>query len=334
MANLVRSVVRQDIALAPSTVLDPIILPVNPISFLLVTVRFLNETSTIANYEMIDGVMAFISNIEVAFKGHVIIGGRLRNLAILNTLLTGFVPVQGNLQEADNDVRHVTFLLSFSRRPYWREEAFPAVRSGELTLSIESAAAQAGLDNVTLQIESVELLGTNPSRFLKYTTQTAVFTATGQNDIDLPIGNPIFGILLDGTTVPVGASFNATAGQMRILIDNVETDYALTNWETLHGEMGRRLRGQFDWMSHLHSVNAAGAGREDSEGPEFDAESINNFAYMDFDPLEDGSYALPTEGKSRVQLRINADVADTLRIHPVEMFNVSGLPNRVAPTGR
>ncbi len=334
MGNMVRSVIQQDVAVAASTTLTPIILPVNPLSFLLFTVRSLNDTGTIAAYEWLDGMMAFFSNIEVRFKGHVIIGGRLRNLAILNGLLTGFVPVQGNVGETDDDTRFVTFMLSFSRRPYWREEAFPAVRSGELTLHIESAAAQGGFDGVTIQVETVELLGVNPSRFLKYTTQTAVFAATGQNDIDLPIGNPILGVLLDATTVPITTSFNSTAGQMRILVDNVETDYTLTNWETLHGELGRRLKGQYDWLGHRHSVNAGGAGQEDSQSAQHDAESIENFAYMDFDPLEDMSYALVTEGKSRVQLRVTADVADTLRIIPVEMFNVAGLPQRVGATAR
>ncbi len=334
MANMVRSVIQQDVAVAASTTLAPIILPVNPLSFLLFTVRALNNTGTLTDFNLLEQFMAFFTNIEVRFKGHVIIGGRLRNLAILNALLTKFVPVQGNLVETNNDVRFATFILSFSRRPYWRDEAFPAVRSGELTLHIESGAAPAGLDGFTIQVETVELLGVNPSRFLKYTTQTAVFSATGQNDIDLPIGNPILGILLDATTVPVGASFNGTAGQMRILVDNVETDYTLTNWETLHGELGRRLQGQYDWLSHFHSLVDAAAGEIDTRHGQHAAESIENFAYMDFDPLEDMSYVLPTEGKSRVQLRVTADVADTLRIIPVEMFNVAGLPQRVGAAGR
>jgi len=325
VANIIRSVIQQDVAVAASTVLDPINLPVNPLSHIWFTVRALNNTGTITNFEFLNDFLTFFTNIEIRFKGHVIIGGNLADLAILNGLLTGYKPVQGNVVETNNDVRFASFLLSFSRVPFWREEAFPAVRSGELTLHITSGAAPAGLDGFTIQVETVELLGTTPARFLKYTTQTRTFPATGQNDLDLPIGNPILGILVFGTTVPVTTSFNATAGDMRILVDNVEMDYTDTNWETLHGELGRRIGSQYDWLGHFHGVNAAGAGQEDTQHQQHAPAPLDNYAFMDFDPLKDMSYALITEAKSRVQLRVTADVADLIRILPVEMFNVSGL---------
>lgn len=326
MANLIRSVVQQDVALAASTTLDPIILPVNPLSYITFTLRALNNTGTITDYSFISDFMAFITNLEVRFKGHTIIGGRLLDLAILNALMHGFKPIQGNVGSTNNDTRFATFVLSFSRRPFWREEAFPAVRSGELTLHITSGAAPSGLDGFTIQVETTELLGVNPMRFMKYTTQSRTFSTTGNNDLDLPIGNPILGILLFGTTVPTGTSFNATAGQVRVLVDNVETDYAATNWESLHGELGMRLMDSLAWQAHFHDVNAAGAGEEDVRETQLTPETIENYAYLDFDPLKDGSYQLPTAGKSRVQLRVNADVADAIRVMPLEMFNVSALP--------
>lgn len=336
MAMRVESVLVVDQALAPSTTLDPINLPVNPLSFLRLTVRALNNTAVITNYRMIAAFMNFISNVEVRFKGHVIIGGSLEDLAILNALLTGFIPVQNNISEVDNEVRTATFIISFSRRPYWREEAFPAVRSGELTLHISSGAAVTGLDGFTIHVETVELLSVTPARFLKYTAQARTFASTGQNDIDLPIGNPILGIQVFATSVPTGVTRNATAREMRILVDNVETDYALVEWESLHGELGRRLKDYLAWQAHIHSVNAAGVAREDTEQPKFDSETVENYAYLDFDPLMDGSYALPTAGRSRVQLRVNADVADLIRISPVELFEIAQLPGlrAGAPGGR
>lgn len=325
MANFIRSVLQQDVALAPSTTLDPIILPTNPLSHILITLRALNNTVSLADYRFLISFLNFISNLEVQFKGHVIIGGNLRDLAILNAVLTGFRPVQSNALHTNDDTRAVTFMISFSRVPFWREEAFPGVRSGELSLSITSAGAQTGLDGVTIQVETVELLGVTPMRFLKYTTQQRTFGATGNNDLDLPIGNAILGILVFGTTVPTGASFNATAGAMRILVDNVESDYANINWETAHGELGRRITSLHDWVGHVHSFVDAAAGEALTRQQQLSAQGMENYALLDFDPLKDGSYSLITEGKSRVQLRVNADVADLIRIVPVELFSVAGL---------
>ncbi|KKN15100.1 hypothetical protein LCGC14_0989490 [marine sediment metagenome] len=334
MSNIIRSVLQQDVALAPSTTLDPITLPTNPLSHILITLRALNDTASLADYRFLIAFLNFISNLEVQFKGHVIIGGNLRDLAILNAVLTGFRPVQSNALHTNSDTRAVTFMISFSRVPFWREEAFPAVRSGELSLNITSAAAQTGLTGVTIQVETVELIGVTPARFLKYTTQQRTLPSTGNNDIDLPIGNAILGILVFGTTVPTGASFNATAGAMRILIDNVESDYANLNWETAHGEIGRRITSLHDWTGHVHSFVDAAAGEALTRQQQLIAEGMENYAYLDFDPLKDMSYALLTEGKSRVQLRVNADVADLLRIVPVELFNVSGLARAGGAVGR
>lgn len=331
MSNMIKSVLQQDVALGASTTLDPIILPVNPLSFITFTLRALNNTAVLTDYSFIRDFMAFVTNLEVRFKGHTIIGGRLQDLAMLNALMHGFKPVQGNVGSADGDSRMVTFIISFSRRPYWREEAFPAVRSGELTLHITSGALPAGLVGFTIQIETTELLGVQPMRFMKYTTQARAFSTTGNNDLDLPIGNPILGILVFGTTVPSGVSFNATGGQMRILVDNVETDYASVNWESLHGELGMRLKSPLSWQGHFHDVDAAGVGEEDTREMQLTPEVVDNYAFIDFDPLMDGSYQLPTAGKSRVQLRVNADVADTMRILPLELFQVSALPQAGRP---
>ena len=97
-----------------------------------------------------------------------------------------------------------------------------------------------------------------------------------------------------------------------------------TNWETLHGELGRRLGSAYDFQGHIHSVNAAGAGREDTEQQEVEDETIENYAYLDYDPLMDGNFAIKTQNRGRVHLRINANAADAIRTIPVEMINVGG----------
>jgi len=49
---------------------------------------------------------------------------------------------------------------------------------------------------------------------------------------------------------------------------------------------------------------------------------FDQYALLDFDPLNDGSYLLDTAGRARVHLRINADVADAIRIIPTELIDV------------
>jgi hypothetical protein len=47
----------------------------------------------------------------------------------------------------------------------------------------------------------------------------------------------------------------------------------------------------------------------------------NQYAYLDFDPLYDGRYALKTRGRSRVNFRINSEgVNDAIRVIPVELI--------------
>lgn len=330
MAQFLRSVLQQDVALAVSTVQDPVDLPVNPLSHILLTIKALNDTGTIGDHRFLTSLMAFISNIEVTFKGQAIISGSLADLAILNCILTGFTPWQGNVVETTNSVRMATFILSFTRKLYAPDEAFPAVRRGELQMRLTSGAAPTGLDTLVLQTETVELLDVQPARFLKYTTHSKTPSATGDHDVDLPIGNPILGVLLFGTTVPTGAVFTASINQIRSLIDNVEVGYANSNWETIHGELGRRLKGLMEWQGHIHSVNAAGAGREDTEQQEVEQDNAENYAYMDFDPLMDGQYALQTANRARTHLKIDAGVADAIRVIPVELMNVSNVGRSVA----
>ncbi len=82
MAQFLRSVLQQDVALAVSTVQDPVDLPVNPLSHILLTVKALNNTGTVTDHRFLIALMRFISNIEVLFKGQAIIQGNLTDLAI------------------------------------------------------------------------------------------------------------------------------------------------------------------------------------------------------------------------------------------------------------
>lgn len=322
--RFLRQVLVQDETLAVSTLRSDD-LPVNPLSMILVTIRSLNDTGTLGNFSLVNALLNQIAKLEVLYKGSAVVSGSLADLARLNGLLIGNPPMQTSATYVDNTTRSVTIPILMGRRPFWPEECFPAVRRGELQLQLTSAAAQTGVDNLTIQIETVELLDAKPTRFLKYTTITKTPTATGDHDVDLPLGNKIAHALLFGTTVPTAASFNASIGQLRLLVDNVEHYYARTNWETLHNEMQRRISEGAQTSVHQHLENVAGAYAQNSTTDDNNSNVgfFDSYALLDFDPLNDSNWLLETAGRARVHLRINADVADAIRVIPTELIEVA-----------
>jgi hypothetical protein len=325
MAQFLRQVLVQDESLAVSTTRTDD-LPVNPLSMILLTVRNLNNTADLDNFSNIVALLDQISKVEILFQGSAIISGSLADLARLFGLMLNHPPMQTASSVVDNDSRSLTIPLLLGRKPYWMQECFPAVRRGELQLQITSAAAQTGIDNLVVQVETVELLGATPGRYLKATTISKTPSATGDHDVDLPIGNKLAGALLFGTSVPTGASFNASFGQLRLLLDNVEAYYAKCNWESLHGELSRKIREGVSAGTYRSRENDAVAYTQDAliDGEHAQVGFWNQYALLDFDPHGDDSYLLDTKGRARIHLRINADVADAIRIIPIELVDIAG----------
>lgn len=302
-------------------------LPVNPLSVVLITVKALNNV--LLNYSYIDNLLAMITNVNIAYRGANIINGNLKDLAVLMTRLTGWAPFQGSNVEADNSVRHLTVPICFGRRPYDPTECFPATRRGDLVMTLSTDVALGGVDGLILQAETVELLEAQPEKFIKVTTTSKVNNAVSEHDIELPIGNDLLGVLLFDQLPPQGATFNAQFGKVALQVDNVESIYSVTNWETLHGELVRRPAAWHTLVPHIHSVNAAGAAREDTlqqqEGKGANS-LLDQYAYLDFDPLGDEQYILRTAGAARVNLRVTTEVASALamRALPVELVRIAG----------
>ncbi len=300
-------------------------LPVNPLSCIFYTMKFLNDTGTLSNYALIQALLAQVSRVEVLYQGSAILSGALADLARLTGFLIGRPPFQGRAPVTNNDIRWITVPLLLGRKPYWAEECFPAVRRGELQLQSTFAAAQTGIDTPLLQVETLELLDAKPSRYLKATTISKTPSATGDHDVDLPIGNKLAGIMGFSTTPPSGTSFNASLGQLRLLLDNVEAWYARTNFESLQGGLSLRSNESPMATAHTHLENTAALYTQNAETgvnhptPAF----FDQYVYMDLDPHVDGNWLIDTKGRARVHLRINQEpTADAIRILPVEIVAV------------
>lgn len=300
-------------------------LPVNPLSAIFFTIKFLNDTGTLANYSLISALLAQVSKVEVLYQGSAVISGSLADLARVNGFLLGRPPLQGRAPVTNNDIRWITVPLLLGRRPYWAKECFPAVRRGELQLQTTFAAAQTGVDTPVLQVETLELLEAKPTQYLKYTTISKTPTATGDHDVDLPIGNRLAGVVGFSTTPPSGTSFNASLGQMRLLLDNVEGWYAKTNFESLQGSNAMRVNDSPLTAVHSHLENTGALYTQNAEtgGNHPTASFWDQYVFLDLDPLHDDQWLVDTKGRARVHLRINQEpTADAIRLLPLELVSV------------
>ncbi len=328
MGRFLRTILHDNVAIsAGGTPLEKD-LGVNPISFLLLTLRAqtlaANTLPTLAN------LLAALSKVEVTFQGTSVVDVSLADLYRMSMALTRVAPIRENL---DDDVNAVTFLtvpIPFSRVPYWVNEGIPATKKGNLTSKLTIAAAFTNITGVQVQLEQVELLDAVPLQFLKYTTKADTPAATGEKSYDLPLGNPILGVLLFGTTVPTGTSFNASIRKVKVKVDNVETGFSAAHWESLHNAFVQRADSEWELETVKFLENLAGVYTQNVEtGAPADAfRSHRQYAYLDYDPLLDGSYALETEGKGAVQVLVTSDVADAIRLMPVELIK---LPGAAAP---
>jgi len=329
MPQFFRTAIQSDVSLAASTTTDLIDLPVNPISHVLLTIKANNNTPTLANYRFLSSMVAFLTRVAILYKGQAIIEGRLDDLMILNAMLTGYIPAQNSVLNTDNNRRAATFMFSFSRVPYWQEEAFPATSRGEFQIRLTSGAAPTGMDTMFYDLETVELLNASPNRFLKYTSYTGTASSTGRDERDLPRGNPILGVLLFGTTTQTTTSGVNTIEDVQVRVDNVEQYFGIANWEALHNEVVRRIPGAtLGLQGHFHHALTTASSDIDTDDPELRAELLESYAWMDFDPLKDSQYALLTEGRGRVSIRANFNDTAVMRFMPVELVGVAGATQR------
>jgi hypothetical protein len=297
-------------------------LPVNPLSHINLTMRgVITAADTLT--PLLDILNSF-TTVGVMFRGQDVIRGSLADLAVMSAVITGCPPYGQKIQDAAAETWTLTVCIPFGRKLYDPEECFPAVKRGDLRLEIGIDTVVTNVDLVEIQFETVELLEGNPKQFLKYTTNQVTFASTGQEVTRLPIGNPLLGVLLFGTTIPTGAARTATWEQLRTKVDNVESLYARTNWDTLSGRIIRRIQGDLTLLSqHIHRYNGAAAAFANTLTPMRDTGILDSYGYLDFDPNKDNRYMLETAGRADVTIQRDSGVADLGRFIPLELVSVA-----------
>lgn len=320
MAKFIHSIMAHNETITADTVIT-YDLPVNPLSFILVTIDL---DQNLANVPLVfANIPAMISRIEVLHKQSAIFSMNGLDMLACGLFINGFESWGVNAYGNDNDVRAFTFLVPLGRKMYDPREAFPRTTRGELQLQITYQAAFVEIDAAAAQIETLEMPEANPERFLKMTTLAKTPAATGEFDVDLPIGNPISDLVLFGTTIPCADAVITTIDQVRILVDNIETFYARTNFETLHNLSGRKRAAPGYWGSHVHRLTEAAFAQYDDTGVNIPQDHIlSNHLHMPFDIWQDGQYMLETAGKSDVTCRITAGDTNPVRVIPCELVGV------------
>lgn len=294
-------------------------LPINPINFISVALRLLNNGANAV--PKITDLLATIQNIDIQLDGRSLAQGSLTDLAVLTYAMWGVAPLVQPISKVDNNIVNCVVHIPFSRKPWWAEEALPVTRKGDLVMKITPAATFTGLDTLTLTVEVRQILDATPERFLKYVTGNKTPADTNPHSIDLLTGPDYVGVLFFGTTVPTAASQNASIAKLKLRVDEVEQMIPETRWESLHSEWTTWRTYPMLALDHTHIENLGAAYTQfaDSGRPEWDDHLLNNYAYVDFDPSKDLNYRLITRGRARVDFVITPDVADALRFLPVEI---------------
>lgn len=302
----------------------PLDLPVNPLSFLLLRFSITRTApSALLLYSAMADLITAITGVRVLHKGEQIVAGNLRDLMVVNAAAMRAFPGYSKLHPVGAAVDSLVFPICLGRRMFDPISCFPATTRGNLVLQLDTAVFPAGYGAVSLSVEAVELIETDPREYAKYVTQSRT-AVVGQFDAPLPIGNPLLGIALFDTAIATLNTDVSSWGTIKVLKDNVEQYHPLSDFQTLAGQLGAIIGDPWALHAdHVHKFVAADALASMTDGAaELISENMRGYAYLDYDPLKDASYQLETKGAADVKIRGVGASATAVRYLPVERVSV------------
>lgn len=321
--RFLHSIARTNSDFAASSTFGPVDLPVNPLSLILLNFELTNGNPTaLAVYSAIDEILDNVTSVIVKHKGENIMQGSLRDLLVANLCNGKRAIGWDRLTNANGAIRRLTVPLSFGRRHYDPDECFPPTSRGNLTLELTRGANPTSFTDMNLTVETVELIEANPKRYLKVTTQAAT-AVVGQYDVALPIGNPLLRLVYFDTALATLATATSSWGQVKLLKDNIEQYYPLSDAQTLAGMMNMQLKTLGMMPGHVHMYDGAAAGVASAdEAMDAISTGLRGYFQMDFDPLEHDEYMLETAGAADLKVRAIGTSATAVRVLPVELVTI------------
>lgn len=284
-----------------ATEIHTVDLPINPLSHLIFTIEGLNATDEATFAEII----AFINTIKVTHRGRSIVNLEGEDLAALNLYLFGSPGIMLNPIATDNYHRAYSLIIPFGRKLFNPDECFPGTRKGEMQFTMDMTALATSIDNGIISLESVELMDASPTKYLKSTLlSVAAPGATGDNDVELPIGNDLMAILMGMSTFPGASSFAFGIDDFKLLVDNVEHQFASSRIPALIADMAWKHPVFYRELAAQLAPTPAG------------------YVWADFDPHSDGEYAIHTDDYNSVKARLTMGVDEAINVIPLELVSV------------
>lgn len=277
-------------------------LPVNPISHLIVSLDGYNAT----NETTLAEILAFINSITVSQDGKVILYAQSEDLYGINSYLYGNRPVLTQKLDTDNLLRILSLIVPFGRKIFDTSECYPATKKGELTCTIDYTAPATSMDNGTLNVEAVQLVGASPSHYMKTVMKTVTAPgATGDNEVTLPLGNEIIAIQIRCTTWPGASSHAFGVDLATVMIDESEFGYTGARAQCLTGD-----------LIHLYDTQHGAIAAQGLITPD-------SIFFLDFDPRKDGQWLLETAGKASAKLKLEMGIDEATYVTTLERVPVN-----------
>jgi phage FluMu protein gp41 len=276
-------------------------LPTNPLSHIIITLDVYNATDEATLAE----ILAFINKVEVLHSDKTVLSLESEDLAALNQYLYKRHPILTQNDAADNTARGLSLIVPFGRKIFDPNECFPATSKGELTLYVNTTVPGTSCDNGQINIEAVQLIGANPTRYLKSSMKTvAAPGATGENEVELPIGNKIACVQVRMTTFPATSSHTYGVAGIKLKKNDDEYGYANARAHCLVG----------DGIFHQNSLPRDIAAFGDILPA--------NVIWLDYSPDHSDNFLLETKGASRVHLVLDMGVDEATYISIFELVEV------------
>jgi len=322
--RFLQSIAQPTTVIATGASITPFDLPVNPLSFIMLRFSVTRAApAALLTYEAIDDLITAITAVRILHRGEQIIQGSLRDLMLMNALYQGVFPGMSKLHPVGAAVDSISFPICLGRKPYDPDSCFPATSRGNLRMEMDTAAFPAAYSALSYSVETIELIEADPSEYVKYVTQART-AVVGQFDAPLPIGNPLLGILMFDTAIATLNTDVSSWGTVKLLKDNVEQYYPLSDYVTLAAMVEMQLHDTFGLNAgHVHKFVAADAlsSMTDSAATLIST-GARGYAFLDFDPLKDGAYEMETAGAADIKIRGNGGSATAVRYHPLERVTI------------
>lgn len=294
-----RSSLLKDHTMATETI--EIDLPIAPLSHIIFTVDFYNATDEATLAE----VLGFLNTFSVSKSGVSILNLESEDLYALNSYLFGRRPVFSAKLGTDNLNRSFTLVVPMGRRLFDPDECYPAHQKGDLTLYVDTTVPTTTLDEAVVNIETVVLPGAMPAKYLRSTMKTITAPgATGQNEVELPIGHELVALILRLTTWYQVSSHALGVENVELLVNENEYGYRNARTHCLVGDLMNLYETQ-------HGAIAA-------QGLEPQAHTM----FLDFDPAKNDKFLLDTAGKTSVKLRLDMGVDEATYLSILELVKV------------